>query len=133
MNFLRSWDRFIKCSLFSLLVLSSSGCVYMIIGGIGALGGYVVSPDTVEGVSNNEASAAWDAAVDVISIMGTISEQQQEAGIIIAHVQGAKVTVTISSINQSNIKLTVKARKSFLPKISIAQDVFVKIMTHLNE
>ncbi len=105
----------------------------MIIGGIGALGGYVVSPDTVEGVSNNEASAAWDAAVDVISIMGTISEQQQEAGIIIAHVQGAKVTVTISSINQSNIKLTVKARKSFLPKISIAQDVFVKIMTHLNE
>ena len=115
------------------LLTSLTGCVYMIIGGIGALGGYVVSPDTVEGITNNETATVWDAASHVIPIMGTISEQQEEGGIIMARVNGAKVTVTISSITQSSTKVTVKARKAFLPKITIAQDVFVKIMTHLSE
>ena len=35
--------------LFLSFTLCTSGCVYLVVGGIGALGGYVVSPDTVEG------------------------------------------------------------------------------------
>ena len=124
---------FFKRMVLLSLVMSLTGCVYLVIGGIGALGGYVVSPDTVEGVSNNEVASVWDAATHVIPIMGTISEQQQEGGMIIARINGAKVTVTISSLSQSSTKLTVKARKAFLPKITIAQDVFVKIMTNLSE
>ena len=120
---------------FALLsvVYLCSGCVYLIVGGIGALGGYVVSPDTVEGVTNHDLDAVWDNAVDVIGIMGTIEEQSKAGGILIAHVNGCKVTVTISTINKNNVKVNVKARKTFFPKITVAQDVFVKIMSTLNE
>ena len=115
------------------LALSLTGCVYLIVGGIGALGGYVVSPDTVEGVAAHDSDSLWDAAFNVVSVMGTMSEQRKDGGVIIAKISGAKVIVTIIPISQSACKLNIKARKGFLPKISVAQDVFVKIMSHLSE
>ena len=114
-------------------VFACSGCVYLIVGGIGALGGYVVSPDTVEGVTNHDMDTVWDTAIDVIGIMGTIEEQSKAGGVLISRVNGCKVTVTISTINKSNVKVNVKARKTFFPKITVAQDVFVKVMSGLNE
>jgi hypothetical protein len=120
--------------LFSALVsLSASGCVYLVVGTVGALGGYVISSDTIEGVTNNTKEEVWDAAKDIISIMGLIEEEQKSAGVMIAKVNNAKVTITTIPLSSSAVKLSVKARKSFLPKISIAQDVFVKIMSQVNE
>ena len=124
---------FIRQLALLSFVFIFSGCVYLIVGGIGALGGYVVSPDTVEGITNHDLNTAWDSAVDVIGIMGTIEEQSKSGGVLIAHVNGSKVTVTISTINQNNVKVNVKARKTFFPKITVAQDVFVKIMSSLSE
>ena len=128
-------QRIIKKYIILSFVLAtvSSGCVYLIIGGIGALGGYVVSPDTVEGITGHDPLKVWEASNDIISAMGTISEENQSGGMIIARVTGAKVTITIATINQSTVRLTVKARKAFVPKISIAQEVFVKIVSRLNE
>lgn len=116
-----------------LLALSLSGCVYLVIGGLGAVGGYVVSPDTVEGINSYGQIETWDAAYEVISIMGVILESQEEGGIIIAKVNGAKVTVTISQMSPSAVKMTLKARKTFMPKIALAQDIYVKIMNYLGE
>lgn len=110
-----------------------SGCVYLVVGGIGALGGYIVSPDTVEGITEHDESSVWEAAVEVLSIMGIITHQQKDAGIIKAKVNRAKVTITIIPLNQSMVKLTVKSRKAFLPRISTSQEIFVKIMTYVNE
>ena len=110
-----------------------SGCIYMIVGGIGAVGGYVVSPDTVEGVAVHDQSAAWNAANEVVSVMGVVEEQNEQAGYLVARIQRSKVTVTIIPVTNSTVKVNVKARKYFLPRISLAQDVFVKVMTHLNE
>jgi len=115
------------------VLLSLSGCIYLVVGGLGAVGGYVVSPDTVEGVTENEREIVWDAAVEITSIMGTIKEQQEDSGIIIAKVGGAKVTISVIALSQSAVKLRVKSRKAFFPKISTAQDVFVKIMSQVNE
>ena len=115
------------------ILLSLAGCVYLVVGGVGALGGYIVSPDTVEGIASSDQAKVWDTAKEIISVMGTINEELEESGIIIGKVSSAKVTVTISPINKSSVKLTVKARKTFLPKISVAQDVFVKIMSRLTE
>ena len=122
-----------KLTMLGMAFLTLSGCVYLIVGGMGALGGYVVSPDTVEGITNNDMDSVYDSTVDIISIMGVIQEQTKEGGILIGKVNGCKVTITISSINKNNVKLSVKARKAFFPKISVAQDIFVKIMTHVNE
>ena len=115
---------------FCLCVLS--GCVYLVIGGVGALGGYVVSPDTVEGITDADETAVWDAALEVLSVMGIIEEQNETGGMIIAKIQKTRVTVTIQTINPTTTKLTIKARRAFIPKIQIAQDVFVKIMSGTN-
>ena len=116
-----------------VFVWSLSGCVYLVVGGVGALGGYVASPDTVEGLTDSSQEEVWDTAADIISVMGTISEELKEGGVMIAKVSGAKVTVTIIPISKSSVKISIKARKAFLPKINVAQDVFVKIMSRLKE
>jgi hypothetical protein len=115
------------------LILLSSGCIYLVVGSLGALGGYIISPDTVEGITEHDTATLWDAAVEVVSTMGTITEQQEEAGMIIANVNGTKVDIVISTVSNSTARIRVKARKLHLPKIAVAQDVFVKIMSYVNE
>ncbi|MBU0467698.1 MAG: DUF3568 family protein [Candidatus Omnitrophica bacterium] len=134
MSFSKSGKKSLLRALFSACILFSlNGCIYLVVGGIGAVGGYIVSPDTVEGLTENDAIAVWDGTLEIISIMGTIREQNENNGLLIAKISGAEVTIKIVKLNESNIKVSVKARKSYLPKISVAQDVFVKIMSHLNE
>jgi len=111
----------------------SSGCIYLVVGGIGVLGGYVVSPDTVEGLTENDVGRVWDATIEIVSIMGVIVEEQEDAGQLVAKVGGAMVTVSVIPISPSTVRLSVKARKHHFPKISAAQDVFVKIMSYLSE
>ena len=118
--------------LFLGVLVSFNGCAYLVVGGVGALGGYVVSPDTVEGITDADETAVWDAALEVLSVMGIIEEQNETGGMIIAKIQKTKVNVTIQTINPKTTKLTIKARRAFIPKIQIAQDVFVKIMSSTN-
>ncbi len=118
---------------FSLILaaglLSATGCFYLVIGGVGALGGYAISPDTVEGmVGGGSTQDVWQAAVDVISIMGIIEEQNEISGVLIAKVQGAHITVTVSQALAENVKLRVKARKGMMPKVKFAQDIYTKIV-----
>jgi hypothetical protein len=126
-----------RCLLVTVLLVSAlcslSGCIYVVVGGIGAVGGYIVSPDTVEGITENEAEVVWDTAMEVMSIMGLVEEEDEAAGILLTNVNGAKVVTTIVSLSPNTTKVSVKARKAYLPKISLAQDVFVKIMSRLSE
>ncbi|HBG62139.1 MAG: hypothetical protein A2Y03_08755 [Omnitrophica WOR_2 bacterium GWF2_38_59] len=134
MGFSNCRKRSLLRALFSALILFSlNGCIYLVVGGIGAVGGYIVSPDTVEGLTENDVVEVWDGTLEIISIMGTIKEQNENNGLLIAKISGSEVTIKIVKLNESNIKVSVKARKAYLPKISVAQDVFVKIMSHLNE
>ena len=105
----------------------------MVVGGIGAVGGYIVSPDTVEGITENDADIVWDTALETMSVMGLINEENEAGGIILASVHSAKITIMIVTISETATRLTVKARKAYLPRISLAQDVFVKIMSRVNE
>lgn len=118
--------------LVGLLLAPLSGCVYLVVGSVGALGGYVVSPDTVEGTLTNKTfDEVWKAAVEVISLMGVIREQEKFSGIMLAEVQGTKVTIRVSSTGQGATNLSVKARKAFLPKIKVAQDIYIKVEKYL--
>ncbi len=114
------------------LLFFSSGCIYLVVGGIGAVGGYIVSPDTVEGLTEADTVMVWDSAIEVLSIMGLIEEENEDGGMILSSVSGAKITVTIITLSPTTTKVTVKARKAYLPRISLAQDVFVKIMTRVS-
>ncbi|MEW5895156.1 MAG: DUF3568 family protein [Candidatus Omnitrophota bacterium] len=116
-------------AILSLFMCSLNGCVYLVVGGVGALGGYVVSPDTVEGtIVEKDYEDVWSAASEVLSNSGMVEEENELNGTIIARVQGARVHVSVFRVGTNTAKLSVKARKSILPKIMIAQDVYVKIV-----
>ncbi|MCX5682013.1 MAG: hypothetical protein NT079_07100 [Candidatus Omnitrophica bacterium] len=132
-------NRIIKTkNIFLLLVVCvfcflTSSCVYFIAGGVGALGGYAISPDTVEGDTEVDYNAAWDSATEVVGIMGTIGTKDYKLGKIDAVISGAKVTVDLSQISSTEVRLRVKARKNMLPDIKLAQDIFVKIKKKIKE
>lgn len=136
MPFVPVRKRVLTSCIMLLLVFSFflSGCVYVVVGSLGALGGYVISPDTVEGIIDNKTyDDVWDAVIETISDMGLIDEKNNSAGIVIAKIRGTKVNITVFRLSDSAVKLTIKARKAFLPRINIAQDVYVKIANYLEE
>ncbi|HBR14979.1 MAG TPA: hypothetical protein DD723_05475 [Candidatus Omnitrophica bacterium] len=126
-------QKFFKSIILFSLVFSLTGCIYLMVGTVGVVGGYVVSPDTVEGMTEHAEQDVWDAAYEVVSVMGTITEEHQDGGMMIARINAAKVIISMVLVNQGTTKISVKARKTFFPKISVAQEVFVKIMSRLNE
>ncbi len=109
-----------------------SGCVYLIIGSVGAVGGYAISSDSVQGTVQRDFDEVWDAAVSVTNIMGKVIKESAEAGRLEAIVNNARVKVTVAQFTPKQVKLTVKARKSFFPSIATAQDVYIKIISQLN-
>ena len=89
------FKRFLNFFLILPILFSLSGCVYLVVGGIGALGGYIVSPDTVEGITEHDEIAVWDATVEIVSVMGLVEQQSEESGFIQARINGATVSVMI--------------------------------------
>ena len=125
----------LKKSFMAVVLMSSTffltSCVYLVVGGLGALGGYVVSPDTVEGLASYDMDTVWDATVEIVSIMGLVQEQNETGGYLIAKVNKATVTINVLPVNSSAVKLTVKSRKGIFPRIQTAQDVYIKIMSRV--
>lgn len=119
--------------LFIPLMLMFNGCVFLVAGSIGVVGGYVVSPDTIEGVSDYDVVDVWDAAKEEIGLVGIVLEEDEDLGIMTAKVHGSKVTVTIFETEDNKTRLTVKARRWTLPRIRLAQDIFMKIMENLDQ
>ena len=123
----------ILVSLSAALILFSSGCGVVVIAGLGALGGYVISPDTVEGIVGYSEGELYSSAGDILSIMGTVSEQSKGTGHIVANLSGVRVTVDVIPQSKSTTRLRVKARKWVFPKIAVAQDVYMKVIRKLQE
>ncbi len=120
--------------LFLLLFLIFfPGCVYLIVGSLGAMGGYVVSPDTVEGITSRDKDEVWDATTEILSIMGIILSKAEKSGMVQAKVQGTKVTVEITPLSEAAVKFSVRARKMGFPRIKVAQEIYVKVMSFLND
>ena len=122
-----------KIVLAVFLCIFSSGCVFLVIGSVGAVGGYAVSRDTFEGVSSKGQEELMTAAHKVLAIMGTITDERPKDGEIIATVYGNHVTVDVIQINLTTSKLRVKARNAIFPRIGVAQEVYTKIMSQLEQ
>ena len=118
---------------FSICLISLSGCVALIIGGVGAVGGYAVTRDTIQGEYDAKYSKAWIAASDVCSMLGTLSSKDKAKGTMEAFVERAKVKVDIIQLTPEAIRVKVKARKGLFPRLSVAEKVFVKIVQQLME
>ncbi len=120
-------------ALTVLLAFFSSGCIWIVAGGIGALGGYVVSPDTVEGIIERTTDDVLETSLEISSIMGKVVEQDTEAGVIVSLINGARVTVTVLALSETTTRITVKARKAFMPRIATAQDFYIKVTKQLTD
>ena len=119
-----------------VFVLSAApGCVPLWVGAgvAGIVGGYAVSPDTVEGTTSYSFEDCWSAAKEIAGIMGKITQESPNGSQLEAVINGAQVTIVLSSVNVSVTKLSVKSRKSFMPKIDIAQDVYAKIINSMSK
>jgi len=119
---------FLQVIFLSCFCIFSSGCWFLVIGGAGAVGGYAVTRDTFEGVSSKGQEELLTAAHKVLTIMGTITEENLKDGQIKARVNGNRVTVQVIQINLTTSKLRVKARNALFPRIGVAQEVYTKIM-----
>ena len=124
-------SKFIQMLLVFSLCVSSGGCWFLVVGGAGAVGGYAVTRDTFEGVSSKGQDELIDASRKVLSIMGTIKDEQPKEGVIHAIVYGNHVTVWVIQVNLTTSKLRVKARNGIFPRLGVAQDVYTKIMNQL--
>ncbi|MDE1921114.1 MAG: hypothetical protein KGI24_06660 [Candidatus Omnitrophica bacterium] len=126
-------SKFLQLVLAACLCMPLSGCWFLVVGGAGAIGGYAISRDTFEGVSDKGQDEILSAAHKVLAIMGTITNEQPKEGKIEARVYGAHVIVTAIQINLTTTKLRVKARAGLFPRIAIAQEVYTKIMNQLGQ
>ena len=117
----------------AFLCVFSTGCIFVVVGAAGAVGGYAVSRDTFEGVSSKSQDELLASAHKVMSIMGTISDERPKDGELVGTVYGAHIVVDVIQINMTTSKLRVKARQYMLPRIGIAQEVYTKIMNQLEQ
>ena len=113
--------------------VSFSGCVYLIVGSVGALGGYAISSDTVQGTIDRDVNEVFTAAVTVSNIMGILTKEQADSGRVEAIINNARVTIGVAQFTPKLARLTVKARKSFFPNVATAQDVYIKILSYLGK
>ena len=105
------------------------GCAPLIIGSaVGALGGYAISRDTIQGDTDLEYERLWDAAITVARIRGTIKTQDHTKGYIYAQMESSKVWINLYNLTKATTRLKISARKYHFPNLKLAQDIFVKVM-----
>ena len=114
----------IPCILVSIL-----GCAPLIIGGaVGAVGGYAISKDTIQGETDKSYDSIWEAALTVSKIRGQIKYEDNTKGYIDLEAESSKVYIRLIRLTAATTRLRVSARKYHFPNMSLAQDIFTKIM-----
>ncbi len=119
-----------KIMMFLLpAVLLCAGCIPLLIGGAaGALGGYAISSDTVQGETDKPLESVWAAAAEVGNSRGVIKEQDEIRGYMHVEIDSSKVWIRVIKLTQATTRLKISARKHHLPNLRLAQDLFVKIV-----
>ena len=122
-------QRLLKGLLVAVIgFFTTSGCVYLGVGAIGAVGGYIVSPDTVEGVFDAEYKIIWQAVQEEAGKRGTIISEDQTGGRIVADADGTEVIIQIVPAEaRGSWKISVKARRNMFPKVRLAQTIYTRI------
>lgn len=114
--------------LIPFIALGILGCAPLIIGGaVGAVGGYAISKDTIQGETDKDYDSLWEAALTVGKISGEIKYENKMKGYIELEAESSKVYIRLIKLTVATTRLKVSARKYHFPNMSLAQDIFVKI------
>lgn len=87
--------------------------------------------DSVEQVLEAGQDRVFDAAVRVLTRMGSITGRSQSDGVIHAAVQGAGVTVKLRRRSEHATSVTISARKYLIPKPAVANGVLYELTREL--
>jgi len=116
----------------AVFILSASllGCAPILIVGaaVGALGGYAASKDTIQGETDKAYDALWSSALSVAKIRGTVRYEDGMKGYLEFDADSSKVYIKLIRLTISTTRIRVSARKYHLPNLTLAQDIFVKVM-----
>ncbi|MCX5706119.1 MAG: hypothetical protein NTW13_00335 [Candidatus Omnitrophica bacterium] len=105
------------------------GCAPLIIGAaVGGVGCYAVSKDTVQGDTDKSYDSVWDAIAQVSRIRGTIKQEDSGRGYLVLAADGSKVWIRLIRLTRATVRLRISARKFHLPNLTLAQDLYGKIM-----
>lgn len=113
-----------------ILVFLFSGCIYVLVGSVSALGGYAISRDTIQGEIDRTYSRLWDSSIKVLEIMGSIKTEDKSKGVIEAKVDDSEVKIKIEELTPKTIRFRVTARKYLFPDMRLAQKIYIKVVEH---
>ncbi len=115
--------------IFPLLLLNILGCAPLIIGAaVGAVGGYAVSKDTIQGETDGNYDLFWNSALMVSRIRGIVKLEDYAKGYIDLDVSNSKVWIRLIRLTEATTRIRVSARKYHMPDLRLAQDIYVKIL-----
>jgi hypothetical protein len=121
-----------KKNVFVVLSISFclfySGCAYLFVGAIGAVGGYAISKDTIQGETDKSFDKVWNSALRVVNIMGTVATEVMQKGTVEAKIEGSEVKVIVDQLTPKTVRMRVSARKYLMPNIKLAQRIYIKII-----
>lgn len=110
--------------------LNFCGCIY-VVAGAGALGGYAISRDTIQGETDKTFDNIWNSSLKVLNILGNVTMEDKKKGVIEAKIDSSYAKVTIEQLTPKTTRLRVKARKFMLPNISLAQKIYIKVIQNV--
>lgn len=112
----------------TFVLLNIYGCWFLVGGAAGAVGAYAAGNDTIQGETDRPYDSLWNAARNVGRIRGLIGAEDYTKGYIELKADSSKAWIRLIRLTHSTTRLKVSARKHRLPNLSLAQDIFTKIM-----
>lgn len=118
--------------LVILICINTAGCIPLIIGAAtGALGGYAVSKDTIQGESDKPYDSLWYAAKTIARSRGIIKEEDSLKGYLKLEIEASQVWIRLIRITRATTRLRISSRKRHLPNLALAEELYTKIMGEL--
>ena len=116
--------------LIPFIAFSLPGCVPLIVGGaVGAVGGYAVSKDTVQGDTDKPYDGLWSTAQEIAKTSGNVKKDDYSKGVIEYISQDSSlVWIRMTRLTRTASRVRVSSRRFHLPNLNLAQDVFVKMI-----
>lgn len=125
--------RIINCKMpfvIFLLAFWLNGCALLAIGAAGAAGGYAISSDGIEGISDKSYDHVWQTASEVLGKQGVIEIQDKTQGKINAKVGGSKIKFQMEQATAKSVIVRVQARRMWraFPDMNLARRIYSMIM-----
>ena len=125
----KNYCRISILALFLVLHSLMSGCALFLVGA-GAAGGYAITEDEMEGMTDLSRDRVWKTSLEVLQQRGAVTVQDKTQGRIEAIVNKSDVEVHVDQITKTTVRLRVKARKAkkVFPDLGLAQELHGQIM-----